>query len=82
MMLAETKFGQTCSPYTRLVHLPATRKWCFKDQESILTLGDQTYFDTRAEAVRAATLHGLAVDRYGCVKTASALVPAWIKKPG
>lgn len=73
-MLADVQIGKTCAPRLRLVHIVASRQWCFKKGTEIVVVRGEEFFDTRAEAVSALG-PGVALDRNGCVTEK----PAWIR---
>lgn len=73
-MLSSVLIGKTCSPRLRLVHIVASRKWCFKKGDAIVPVRGEEFFDTRAEAVSALG-PGVALDRNGCVTD----LPAWTR---
>ncbi len=56
----------------RLRYLPANMAWVFVFGDQIIPMGDHSRFHaSRADAVRAAAEHGLAVSRSGVVSAAA-----------
>lgn len=68
--------ARACAGKLRLVHLPASRNWCFKLGNDVVRLTARQeflFFETRAEAVALLPPLGLVIDRYGCVFQDNAL---------